>query len=137
MAYDKAMKHEIEPPAQSTSVGELEASVLAALWDGGELATPEVFNPVGRPRGLAYTTILTVLQRLYHKGLVSRRSAGKAHVYAPAMSREQFSGRRGESLAGALVKLGEAGLAAFLAEADRLDPAFLAQLRSQLKDEDA
>jgi len=108
--------------------------VLTALWDNGELPTPEVFNRVGRPRGLAYTTILTVLQRLYRKGLVLRRSEGKAHVYSPAMSREQFSERRGEFLAGALVKLGEAGLSAFLAEADRLDPAFLAQLRSHLKD---
>jgi len=121
-------------PAQSASVGELEADVLTALWDNGELPTPEVFNRVGRPRGLAYTTILTVLQRLYRKGLVLRRSEGKAHVYSPAMSREQFSERRGEFLAGALVKLGEAGLSAFLAEADRLDPAFLAQLRSHLKD---
>lgn len=135
MPYHEAVKDD-QGPTQSTSVGELEAAVLAALWDSGELATPEAFNRVGRPRGLAYTTILTVLQRLHRKGLVSRRSVGKAHVYSPAMSREQFSGRRGEFLAGALVKLGEAGLSAFLAEADRLDPAFLVKLRSQLQDED-
>lgn len=134
MPYHDAVK-ESQGPAQSTSVGELEMAVLAALWDSGELATPEAFNRVGRPRGLAYTTILTVLQRLNRKGLVSRRRVGKAHVYSPAMSREQFSRRRGEFLAGALVKLGEAGLSAFLAEADRLDPAFLALLRNQLKDE--
>lgn len=121
---------------QSTSVGELEAHVLAALWDNGALATPEVFSHVGKPRGLAYTTILTVLQRLYRKGLVSRRGEGKAHVYSPAMSREQFSGRRGEYLAGAMVQLGDAGLSAFLAEANRLSPEFMAQLRTHLKDRD-
>lgn len=120
----------------TTSVGELEAHVLAALWDHGELATPEVFSRVGRPRSLAYTTILTVLQRLHRKGLVSRRVQGKTHVYSPAMSREQFSQRRGEFLAGAMVKLGDAGLSAFLAEVDRLSPAFLEQLRSHLRDLD-
>ena len=125
-----------EPAAQSTSVGELEASVLATLWESGELATPEVFNRVGKPRGLAYTTILTVLQRLHRKGLVSRRGEGKAHVYSPALSREQFSERRGEVLAGAMVALGGAGLSAFLAEAKRLDPAFIAVLRSQLEESD-
>jgi predicted transcriptional regulator len=130
------MNDQPEPAAQSTSVGELEASVLAALWDGGELATPDVFSRVGGPRGLAYTTILTVLQRLYRKGLVSRRGAGKAHVYSAALSREQFSERRGEFLAGAMVGLGTAGLSAFLAEARRLDPEFMDKLRTQVRDSD-
>ena len=133
MLYDDTVNDRKEP-GRLTSVGELEAAVLAALWDTGELATPAVFNKVGKPRGLAYTTILTVLQRLNRKGLVSRRSEGKAHVYWPAMSREQFSGRRGEFLAGVMVELGGAGLYAFLTEAKRLDPAFLEMLRSQLED---
>ena len=136
MLYAGDMNERSGPAAQSTSVGELEASVLAALWDNGELATPEVFNQVGRPRGLAYTTILTVLQRLYRKGLVSRRGEGKAHVYSPAMSREEFSGRRGEVLASAMAGLGRAGLSAFLAEAKRLDPAFMASLRRELQESD-
>jgi len=134
--YDDDMNEHLQGPAKPSSVGELEASVLSALWDGGELATPEMFNLLGRPRGLAYTTILTVLQRLYRKGLVSRRVEGKAHVYSAALSREQFSERRGEFLAGAMVGLGSAGLSAFLAEAKRLDPAFMANLRSQLQESD-
>ena len=52
--------------------GELEAAVLEALWAGEELSTPAVHERVGVPRGLAYTTILTVLQRLRKKGLVKR-----------------------------------------------------------------
>lgn len=136
MSYDGVMDDRPRSAGQSTSVGELEASVLAALWDGGEFATPDVFNHVGRPRGLAYATILTVLQRLYRKGLVSRRGEGKAHLYSAALSREQFSERRGELLAGAMIGLGSAGLSAFLAEARRLDPAFMDKLRAQLLDSD-
>ena len=121
-------------PLQNTALGELEAVVLACLWDGRELSTPQVFDRVGVPRELAYTTILTILQRLHRKGLVSRKAAGKSHVYAPALSREQFSERRAEVLAAAMVKLGSAGLSAFLSEASRLDPEFLDELRAQLKD---
>ncbi|MBN9492603.1 BlaI/MecI/CopY family transcriptional regulator [bacterium] len=128
------MNDELSPPVQNTSLGELEAFVLSALWEKGQLSTPEVVNQVGAPRGLAYTTILTVLQRLHRKGLVTRHAAGKSHAYAPALSREQFAERRAEVLAAAMVKLGSAGLSAFLSEADRLDPQFMAQLRAQLRD---
>lgn len=134
LSYDEAMNDELSPPVQNTSLGELEAFVLSALWEKGQLSTPEVVNQVGAPRGLAYTTILTVLQRLHRKGLVTRHAAGKSHAYAPALSREQFAERRAEVLAAAMVKLGSAGLSAFLSEADRLDPQFMAQLRAQLRD---
>ena len=121
-----------EPPG--SSVGELEATVLGALWDSGELATPQVHELVGRPRGLAYTTILTVLQRLYRKRLVARREQGKSHTYAAAVTREAFAARRGQSLANEVVALGSAGLAAFLAEATRLDPEMVDRARRELED---
>jgi predicted transcriptional regulator len=114
--------------------GELEAAVLDALWTAHELATPAVHERVGAPRGLAYTTILTVLQRLHKKGLVARREDGRSHVYSPALSREDFARRRGHDLASALTGLGHAGLAAFLAEAERIEPGTLDALRRQLRD---
>lgn len=135
ITYDGGMA-EGSKAARSASVGELEASVLAALWERGELPTPEVFAAVGKPRGLAYTTILTVLQRLHRKGLVSRHGEGKYHVYAAAISQDEFARRRGELLATAIVRLGSAGLPAFLAEAARLDPDFLTELRTHLDEAD-
>lgn len=118
--------------SDARSVGELEAAVLAALWHAGERSTPDVHQLVGVPRGLAYTTILTVLQRLHRKGLVARRQVGKAHVYA-ALSQQEFAERRAQSVASELVALGPAGVAAFLAEATRLDPDLVAAARRQLE----
>ena len=43
---------------------------------------------VGKPRGLAYTTVLTILDRLSRKGAVTRVKRCKAYVYAPALSFE-------------------------------------------------
>jgi len=114
-------------------LGELEAAVLDVLWEHGELSTPGVHGIVGVPRGLAYTTILTVLQRLTKKRLVTRRGGGRSHLYAPALTRAAFQDRRAESLAGLLVEIGADGVGAFLAEAERLDPDVVALLRRRLR----
>jgi predicted transcriptional regulator len=76
-----------------------------------------------------------VLQRLFRKGLVKREEQGRSHVYSPAISREEFAALRGQSLAGALTGLGAAGVSAFLAEATRLDPELVAQLRREMERE--
>jgi predicted transcriptional regulator len=115
------------------TLGELEAAVLEALWVHGELRTPAVHEAVGVPRGLAYTTLLTVLQRLTKKGLVVRRDGGRSHVYTPALTRQQFAARRAELLAGTFVEIGAVGLAAFLTEAERLDPDIVKLLRKRLR----
>lgn len=113
-------------------LGELEGPVLEALWDHGELSTPAVHELIGKPRGLAYTTILTVLQRLHKKGLAGRREEGRAHRYYAAVSREEFSRRRGQILAASLAGLGEAGIAGFLAEAESGDHGVFDQLKARL-----
>lgn len=105
---------------------------MDVLWSEPGLPTPVVHERVGVPRGLAYTTVLTVLQRLHKKGLLERREDGRAHVYSPALSREDFARRRGHDLAAVLGGLGEAGMAAFLAEAERVDPAAFEVLRAKL-----
>ncbi|MEV8568278.1 BlaI/MecI/CopY family transcriptional regulator [Streptomyces sp. NPDC051322] len=62
--------------------GELESEVLAALWSAGEpVGAGTVREQVaGRP---AYTTVLTILSRLYDKGLVTRERAGRGYLYSP------------------------------------------------------
>lgn len=67
---------------------ELEA--LKVLWDRGEATVREVcdaMNAMGE--NLAYTTVLSLLQVMEQKGLVSHRSKGKAYIYVPAIAREK------------------------------------------------
>ncbi len=120
---------------QQPRLGELEGAVLDALWERGPLTTPAVYDCVGRPRGLAYTTILTVLQRLTKKGLVTRQEDTKAHTYSPALARDEYNRRRAHALAAEVVPLGAAGMAAFLAEAERINPEVVASLRKALEDD--
>lgn len=67
---------------------ELETAVMGVLWDSQEHLTPaEVQERLGV--GRAYTTVLTVLVRLWKKGLLERTKRGRAFAYAPAADRDQ------------------------------------------------
>jgi len=69
--------------------GELELAVLRALWDRGPSSVRELHGVVGQPRGIVYTTVAKVLDRLYDKQLVDRTRAGRAYVYEAAVSRNR------------------------------------------------
>lgn len=71
---------EIPPP--------LELACLRALWDLGEGGVKEVREALAE-RGLAYTTVLTVLERLARRGAVQRRKVSRRFLYSPALDREQ------------------------------------------------
>lgn len=68
----------------------LELLCLNALWSLGEGNVKDVLQIVVQTRPLAYTTIMTVLDRLVRKGKVSRRKVGRAFVYTPEASRDQM-----------------------------------------------
>ena len=71
------------------SLGDLERSVMDQLWrSAGTQSVREVHAAIGRDRDLAYTTVMTVLDRLAKKGLVVRERDGRAYRYAAAQSRE-------------------------------------------------
>jgi predicted transcriptional regulator len=74
-------------------LGRLESEVMTALWAQPEEASVRELLPrLGR--SLAYTTVMTTLDRLYKKGLLTRRKAERAFVYRPSCSREEWQSRR-------------------------------------------
>ena len=89
-------------------LGELERAMMETLWDltanwdlaaakadgGGSAVTArQVSDRLGAARPLAYTTVLTVLDRLERKGLVRRLREGRAHRYAPIATREAYAAK--------------------------------------------
>src|SRR5260370_9274941 len=66
----------------------LEMLCLKALWSLGEGNVAEVRGVVAEAKPLAYTTVMTVLDRLAKKSLVTRRKVSRAFVYAPGISRD-------------------------------------------------
>ena len=74
--------------------GQLEYAVLRAVWSSGTASAREIHTDVGAPRGLVYTTIAKVLDRLCAKGLVSRRRIGKSFLYTSKVPREAIERAR-------------------------------------------
>jgi predicted transcriptional regulator len=66
----------------------LELLCLKALWSLREGNVKDVQQTVGQTRPLAYTTIMTVLERLVRKGKLTRRKQGRAFLYAPTTSED-------------------------------------------------
>ncbi|MBL7498410.1 BlaI/MecI/CopY family transcriptional regulator [Frankia sp. CNm7] len=70
-------------------LGDLERSVMDVLWDSeGWLTARDVAARLRHERDLAYTTVLTVLERLERKGFVQRQRAARAHRYRASDARE-------------------------------------------------
>ena len=80
-------------------MGELEARVMDVLWDTGGWLTPaEVNAGLAGERELAYTTVMTVLVRLFDKGVVARQRQGRAWTYRPKLGREEQAAERMNAL---------------------------------------
>jgi BlaI family transcriptional regulator, penicillinase repressor len=75
-------RREIPPP--------LELLCLRALWLLREGSVKDVQRIVAQSRPLAYTTIMTVLDRLARKGKLARRKLGRAFLYAPQASQDSI-----------------------------------------------
>ena len=74
------------------ALGDLEREVMTRLWEAGEpLTVRQVHERLSRDRDLAYTTVMTVLDRLAKKGVVDQQRADRAYRYAPAQTREQMT----------------------------------------------
>ena len=69
--------------------GELQRAVIEVVWELGEASVRQVWKRLCRKKELAYTTVLTAMQRLERAGWLKHRVEGKKHVYLPTRTRAQ------------------------------------------------
>ena len=77
-------------------LGSLELELMEIVWSRGAGNVRDVAGKLERP--LAYTTVMTTLDRLYKKGLLNREKVERAFVYSARMSREEWERQRAGSL---------------------------------------
>lgn len=70
------------------ALGKLERRVLEETWRVGEASVRDIYHAFDQR--IAYTTLMTTLDRLFKKKLLERRKDGRAFVYAAAVSRDDF-----------------------------------------------
>jgi len=111
-------------------LGPLETAVMDRVWKRGPLTVRDIVDDLARSRGLAYTTVMTVMVRLHGKGLLARERTGKTYVYRAAFTRDEHRAVLSRDLARGLVsQFGDAALAAFTAELGEVDAPHRAALK--------
>jgi BlaI family penicillinase repressor len=119
-------------------ISETEQAVLKVLWDLGAGPVREVQEVLRRQgRRWAYTTVQTLLNRLQAKGYVAAEKGGPAHVYRPAVSRDELLRQRLGDLADELCEGTASPLVLALVEGGRFTPDEIEQFRRLLDDLDA
>ncbi|GGD31728.1 hypothetical protein GCM10007231_34050 [Nocardioides daphniae] len=124
--------------AGKAQLGDLERAVMDVLWDldeGQEVTVREVHAALSQTRDVAYTTVMTVMDRLARKGMTIQHKEGRAYRYLARTTRAEMTA---DLMRGTLSDLGsgerEPALVAFVEEASAED---LAALRRALAALDA
>lgn len=99
---------------------------MECVWERGETtvrAVMEALNRGGRS-SRAYTTYMTIMGRLYTKGMLTRRREGKTDYYAPRLERDRYLDlRAGAEVQSLVTQFGDVALQHFAQQMSELDPA--------------
>ena len=71
-------------------LGDLETDIMEILWKESPASVRQVHESLARKRQIAYTTVMTVMSRLAEKGLLQREQHGRAYLYVPTQTRDEF-----------------------------------------------
>jgi len=74
-------------------LGDLEADIMEFAWIKGQCTVREVHDHLIKSKELAYTTVMTVMGRLFDKEILLREPDGNTYMYRPAMPREEYVSR--------------------------------------------
>ncbi|WP_157251375.1 BlaI/MecI/CopY family transcriptional regulator [Nonomuraea typhae] len=73
-------------------LGELESTIMDRMWSYHKPASVrDVLEDLRKDREIAYTTVMTVMDKLHTKGLLKRKPVGRAYVYEPVASKEAYT----------------------------------------------
>lgn len=74
-----------------THLGDLQLAIMRVLWELGEATVTDVHQALLDARGLAPTTIATMLKKMEDKGVVEHRADGRKFIYRPKVSEDQVT----------------------------------------------
>lgn len=116
-----------------TQLSDLQLAVMRALWRRVEATTAEVVADLAAERGLAHTTVATLLTRLEKRGAVTQRRDGRSFVYCARLSETEVQRSMVAGLVATLFAGNSAALVAHLVREDEVTPGDLAAIRARLE----
>lgn len=113
---------------------EVELEILQILWEHQPATVREVVDILNRTRPRAYTSILSMLNVMHEKGLVTRELSGRAHEYRARNSREKTLGRVVKDVLGRAFQGSTASLITHVLEQSRPTSEELDEIRKTIEE---
>ena len=110
-------------------LGDLQHAIMRVLWERGETSVSDVHLALLEERGLAPTTIATMLAKMEKKGVVKRRMEGRQFRYQPAVSEAEVQNSMLSELTSRLFDGNAAALVSHLINEQQIDRAELAEIQ--------
>lgn len=107
-------------------------SILRVLWERGEATVAEIWESLHAERGLAQTTLATMLSRLERKGVVTHRTQLRQFVYSALVTEEQVQHSMVSELTSRLFEGDVSALVSHLLTAQDVSPGDRARIREML-----
>lgn len=114
-------------------LGDLQLAIMRVLWQRGEATVADVHETLEPERGLALTTIATMLAKLEKKGVVDHRAEGRRFVYHPTVDEGQVRRSMVSELTSQLFRGDVTALVNHLLSEHEIDPGELAQVRALIE----
>lgn len=106
---------------KSNSLGELEQQIMDIIWEYRQCSTRDILAKLKQEKKLAYTTVATILQRLYEKGLLTKKEDKLGYIYSPKLSKEKYSRNIAQSFLKKFIdSYGNTAIASFAQSIDKL-----------------
>lgn len=113
----------------SYHLGDLQLAIMRILWNRGEATVADVHEALEPERGLALTTIATMLTKMEKKGVVDHRAEGRRFIFRPLVSESQVTRSMVADLTSQLFRGDVTALVNHLLSEHDIDARELAQLR--------
>ena len=106
---------------KTKSLGELEQQIMDILWECKSCSARDILIILKKNRNLAYTTVATILQRLYDKGLLKRIENKSGYIYSPKVTKKSYSKNIAQTFLRKFINsFGDTAIASFAESIDKL-----------------
>ena len=117
----------------SEGLGELQHAIMTVLWQRGEASSAEVHQALLAERGLAPTTIATMLHKMEDRGLVAHRASGRQFLYTPRITEKEVRRSAVKRVVDRLFEGDPLALVSHLVSEREVDPTELEELKRRVE----
>lgn len=115
--------------------GPLEAKIMNILWSSSELSIKDVQQRLEKEKKMSFNTVMTVMNRLVEKDVLTKRSEGKGSLYCPVLTKEEFLEAQSKELTNGLIdEFGQIVVSHMIDSIEEADENLIAKLEQKIKE---